>query len=356
MIHDTTDISKGLDFWNWFKANNARFLFLNEVDEQEKEKMMDDLLEQLHGYCKYLFFEIGSHPKDSVCELIITAEGNTDYFDKVETLVDLAPEIKEWQFLKYRQPHGKGFSVDYGGRVFDPEKTIFILLYSEEKPESIGIQVCYPDYTEEERQMFMHGTFIMVDTLIGERSAALDLDYLDVVKTPDDLIDSDYPLLSSLPELITDRKVNKYPVDNFAVFEHTDENGYLTFITANLSYKNFSYRNEFPWFTRVVINTKSYNENGHPDDEEAEILNAFEDLIEKSLKEVTATQYIGRTTLYKKRELLYYVKDLRAAEYMLNSIRDDESTVRQFNFSIDADPEWQKVEYIFQKTAVTPEE
>jgi len=35
-------------FWNWFKDNNKAYTFLDAVDENAKDKLLDDFEKQLH--------------------------------------------------------------------------------------------------------------------------------------------------------------------------------------------------------------------------------------------------------------------------------------------------------------------
>lgn len=170
---------------------------------------MTELLTELHKYCDELYFEIGGHPEDSKVNLIITAEGAVEHFPKVEALVDSAPALKDWRFIKYRQPLGLGFSTELKGKTFDPEKTIFIPMTSEDLPEAIAIQICYSDYNEDERDLFVNGTFIMLDNLIGELSTALDIDYLDVVQTPSNINEFDFMHVSELRYYIAEAKKQK---------------------------------------------------------------------------------------------------------------------------------------------------
>ena len=190
------------NFWKWFEKQNHPFLFLQDMGEEEKEQLMDGLLTQLHKYDRNLFFEIGGREENEKMELIITAEGIVKNFPKVELLVAIAPMFKDWTVLAFRQPSGTDFNLKYQGKEFRPDKIIFIPVCNEDLPDSLGIQVFYPDYTEEEREIFMFGTYIMIDSLIGEKSATLDIEYLEVSATPDDISEYDFMHLSALPDYI----------------------------------------------------------------------------------------------------------------------------------------------------------
>lgn len=332
-------------FWEWFIKHHHPYLFLNEMEEAEKDRALDDLLERLHLYSEHLFFEVGGHPDDIEMELVISADGALEYFEEVERLVDAAPAVSPWRFIKFKQPQGPGMVTRYEGREFDPQNIVFLPLSMTDKPDAVAIRVCYPDYTEEENDMFVKATYLVLHALIGERAAALDIDYLDVVKTPDDIDEDDFPCLDNIAQYIESRKVFKYPGDRFDVIEHTDDNGYLTFITANFAYQGYAFKNLFPWFIRITLPLEEYNENGHPTQEEAEVLNSFEDYLESVLKAQGITHYIGRTTLYKKRELLYYVSDPEQARAALKEVVNGPDTSRSFHFAVENDAAWRQVAY-----------
>lgn len=319
------------------------------MEEAEKDRALDELLERLHLYSEHLFFEVGGHPNDPEVELVISADGELEYFDEVESLVEAAPILSPWRFIKFKQPQGPGMITHYEGREFDPQNIVFLPLSMTGKPDAVAIRVCYPDYTDEENEMFTKATYLVLETLIGERAGALDIDYLDVVKTPDDIDEDNFPRLDSIAQYIEGRKIFKYPGDRFDVIEHIDDNGYLTFVTANFAYQGYAFKNLFPWFIRVTLPLEEYNENGHPTQEEAEILNAFEDYLESTLKGRGITHYIGRTTLYKKRELLYYVSDPEQAHLALREVIDDPDTFREFQFAVEKDVAWRQVAYFLER-------
>lgn len=189
-------------FWKWFVKNQNPFLFITSVSPQEKDRMLNEFLEKLHAFDENLYFEMGGHPDDQKVELIITAEGNVEAFPSVEFLVGRAPEFESWEVIAFKPPMGTGFTTEYGGYTFDPEKIIFIPMKNPNNPQAVGIKVCYPEYNEAERATFINATYIMLDVMLGEKSCAEDIDFLDAVQTPENISDYPFRSLSSISAYI----------------------------------------------------------------------------------------------------------------------------------------------------------
>lgn len=201
-----TEDQKAEIFWNWFVKKQNRFLFLSDVTESEKDKLMNEFLIELHKFNDNIYFEIGGHKDDEKVELIISAEGDLEQFPAVEKLTSYANEYKNWKIIAFKPPMGNGFNLSYGGKVFDPENIIYIPLTAKQDPKAIGINVCYPDFEESEKEIYINGTYLILDTLIGEKSTTLDIDHLDVIKTPENISNFDFGHLSGIGEYIAQKK------------------------------------------------------------------------------------------------------------------------------------------------------
>lgn len=193
-------------FWNWFTKNQNKYLFLDEVNFEEREKLMDELLIELHKYNKNLYFEIGGDSKNKKVEFIISAEGNVSYFSDVETLTYKAPEYEKWNIIAFKPPMGKGSKTEYKNRIFDSGKIMFIPLINNKNPKAVGIDVCYDDYDESEKDNLIIGTYLILDCILGEKSSALDIDYLEVIKTPENIIDYEFIFLDEIERFIIEKK------------------------------------------------------------------------------------------------------------------------------------------------------
>jgi len=193
-------------FWEWFKKNNSKYYFLNQIlDEPKKEELLDDFLRHLHEYCNSLFFEIGGIPKEGQ-ELIITAGGNKEYFAKAEQLVSKAPKIDEWEIKALKPPMGIDFVSRYEGVELNPNEIWFLPLDNEEDPKSLGLRICLENYDPKNEELYLNASYQLLDTILGERSAALDISYVEVDRLSQNPKKEGLIELSDLPQYIAWRK------------------------------------------------------------------------------------------------------------------------------------------------------
>ena len=172
-------------FWNWFEENNKAYTFLDSVDDEVKEKLIDEFLERLHKFCNGIYFEIGG-PPDGNLELIITAEGNKKHFDKVEELINSAPQINGWSFIAFKPPMEGHFKSKWGELELNTEDLWFRPL-SNKNNSDLGLRIYLKNYDLIENKKFlMTMLYKMLDTIVGEKSFAQDISYVDADLQPDE--------------------------------------------------------------------------------------------------------------------------------------------------------------------------
>lgn len=194
------------EFWSWFEKNSSKYFFLNQIDsEKEREKLLDEFLEKLHEYSPKIFFEIGGQP-DEKQDLIITAEGNLDYFSKVEELVNRSPKLRDWNIIAFKPPVDGNFTVEHKGVKIDLNKTWFLPLEDENNPKLLGLRICTSDYTSSKENEFVNTAYLALDSILGEKSAALNVQHVEVGDLPDNPEEEGLMNLSELPEYITWKK------------------------------------------------------------------------------------------------------------------------------------------------------
>ncbi len=177
------EISK---FWNWFKSNSAQLASLNapNINEAEKEHLLDAVLEVLHEYCDQLYFDIGGEHGEPQ-ELVITAEGNVDYFEKVEELINGAPDITGWSFIAFMPPRGLGHATVFEDVELKPLEMWFLPLDNKNAPKSIGLRICLPNYeTVKDSKWLQSAVYKVLDMALGEKAFALDVDYIEIKAMP----------------------------------------------------------------------------------------------------------------------------------------------------------------------------
>lgn len=198
-----------VQFWNWFEKNSAKYFFLNQIDDKvERETILDEFLSHLHQYCDKLFFEIGGH-QDEKQDLIITAEGNTKYFAKVEELVRQAPKLTDWNIIAFKPAVNEGFCIERNGVAIDPKDAWFMPLESKSRPGMLGLRIYLSHYEPSQKREFLNTTYLVMDSLLGERSNALDIHHIDLAPLPDQPDEQGLIRLSEVAQYVKWKKEKK---------------------------------------------------------------------------------------------------------------------------------------------------
>ena len=116
----------------------------------------------------------------------------------------------------------------------------------------------------------------------------------------------------------------------------------------DLAYKGYPEKARLPYFVVVNVVIKGQNKNGHPTNEEAEVLNAVEDQITAALFDVERTPFLGRMTTRGLREIMYHVRDPEQTHAILTRLAARPQP-REWEFTVvrEPDPTWKGVEQLF---------
>lgn len=180
------------DFWNWFMKNNEPYLSLDELQEDEAEELMSAFMDELNKYSEELYFQIGGEPNKTT-ELIITAEGNIEYFDKVEELVNAAPVIDNWEVIAFKQAIAGHSVSDWGSFKINSEDLYFIPL-TNIKDIRLNIQIFVKGYEAIEHfEEAGSAVLVILDSILGEKNFALNIGEVEILPLKES--DKVYPIL-----------------------------------------------------------------------------------------------------------------------------------------------------------------
>ena len=167
-------------FWNWFQDNNQTIKNLKNETLINQKQICNKLAKQLGYYSKDLDFMIVFPKKENQkTELIITANGNPDYFNQVEELINNAPVLKHWKFTAFIQPSAnideiiKGLDEPY---IFQ-ELTIktseikFLPLHYDGKIKKLDIIIYLKNYTINcNTKTWQQIIYIILQDVLGEKA------------------------------------------------------------------------------------------------------------------------------------------------------------------------------------------
>lgn len=193
-------------FWKWFEANNTAYLFLGEMDEEIKQRHLNELVAQLHEFSPDLYFEIGGVP-DNDQELIITAEGKTDHFEAVRILINAAPAIKHWKFIAFVPPRGTSFEIAFNEFTIKASEVHFLPMENPMQPDALGLKIQVPGYEQiKDSEWLQPAVLKILESILGEESFSLDVQHVDISPLPEQAQEAVMLPISQLQAFIKWRK------------------------------------------------------------------------------------------------------------------------------------------------------
>ena len=169
--------SKEEKFWNWF-VDNQEIYFKETTNIELREKIYDDLINNLKKVNADLVFEFSPVNKNGVREFTISADGILDLFPIVESLIKKAPKHKNWKFNAFRQRiPGDEFEIQYNDFKIGYSDIYF---KSENDNGKLGIELHIKDFNGKAQSK--NAIYIVLDNLIGEYDVTTKIGYIEWLK------------------------------------------------------------------------------------------------------------------------------------------------------------------------------
>lgn len=191
-------------FWAWFGRHHQEYLTLKNKSKKEAAYWLNELNAHLRAYYKFLGFSIDCRQK-GLAILTITVYGKSAHFKKVDDLVAKAPTIEGWRFDALEEPQPIDFFMDdeIQNAGIDPRELRFS--FDEDDSQSSGIWIYHPLCNPENRHHIYKLADAAIYNLLGERSFATDVRWIEVANLS--LVDhDDTEELEALPDRIAMRR------------------------------------------------------------------------------------------------------------------------------------------------------
>ena len=171
--------SKEQEFWGWFSKNEKEIF----VFEKNQKEVLDSISDALSKYQEGLVFEI-SQVTEGKREFIISADGISELFPPVEILSQAAPDFDRWTIIPFRPRMNDyaNFKLECAGKNLDPA---MIWIYYRIQEGNFDLIVYHPDYSDEERDIFVSASYILLDMALGEYDVVRGIRYIDHQRLPE---------------------------------------------------------------------------------------------------------------------------------------------------------------------------
>lgn len=187
------------NFWTWFQDNQLTIKYILNESLENQESILYWIKQNLSYYCKEIDFMIvfpnnNNNNDNNKSELILTANGNPDYFNHVINLIDNSPQLKNWKFTAFIQPSERIDEIING--LDDPyifqeitlkaSEITFLPLDYHEVTQKFDIVVFLKNYNLYcDTKTLQQAIFIIIQDILGEKSLYQNINFVQLAQVPD---------------------------------------------------------------------------------------------------------------------------------------------------------------------------
>ena len=121
-------------------------------------------------------------------------------------MVSVAPELPGWIPVALKPAMGFGFCIGYRGLELDPQDIWFEPMVDPDAPDVLGLRVAVQGFNDDQEEDFANGLLLMLDTALGEKAAATDVDLVEVCDVPAEPDDEGFLPFAELGSYLAWRK------------------------------------------------------------------------------------------------------------------------------------------------------
>lgn len=157
------------DLWYWFEHEHEALVA--PATRADREVALAYWLGRVHPGLSYVL-EIGQRRHS----LIISADGDSGLFRRVELMVDAAPKVRGWKFRAFRPAARRLGPETVGDVTLDPATTHFDLYRDAGR---IGVVLYVPGYAASDREAYRVAGMRLMSQAVGEWDVGMEIGFVD---------------------------------------------------------------------------------------------------------------------------------------------------------------------------------
>lgn len=189
-------MNKAVDyFWTWFIDNHKQLQNLRTLKRKEQRHFTFWLDWHLHFYAPGIdYILVFPHRNETKTQLIITANGNPEYFIKVDEVVASAPQLQDWKFTAFVQPSHDYDELEQGldkpylfQDITLKASELKFVPFEYDGHKKIDMIVYLKNYTlYSHNKNLLQLIYFMMQDLLGEKILNEHINFVELAQMPDD--------------------------------------------------------------------------------------------------------------------------------------------------------------------------